>query len=124
MISFSAWSRGPLFGHEGVEYAGVVDDGFAGNGDRVDSGAIVDELGEAAVFEAVATRVGFARGGAGAGALLCVAAVDFGAAGLFLGVGEGRFHRVLLRNVRSENANAPPGEGRAFESDRSTLISR
>jgi hypothetical protein len=59
---------------------------------------------------------------AGAGALGGVGTVDFGAEGLFLFVGEKRFHRVLLRKfgIKSERPNWLAG---AFESDRRTLIS-
>ena len=63
---------GADFGHEGVEHAGVVDYGFAGQENRVDGAGIVDELGVATVFEAVAAGVCFTLGGTGAGALLGV----------------------------------------------------
>ena len=61
---------------------------FAGDEGEAGAGAEVDGDGAGAVFEAVETGVGFAGGGLGAGALLSVLAVDFGATGLFFFGGE------------------------------------
>ncbi len=96
---FFGMVAGAEFGHECVENAGVIDHRFAGEENGIGGGRIVDELGMATVFEAVTTGAGFAGLGFGAGALLGIGAVDFGAVRLFLGVGRWRFHRVLLKKL-------------------------